>query len=127
MADEINLQFMVEQPAASLMAGWRDQPPEPMKGFEIEDQAVDTLMYKREFQDASMRLMNIVSFGMNKLWGGDTKGIYRLSVKFDPEGDARSRVTIVGTAPEDARAALGAYAAERGTVMRAGGVPATGP
>jgi hypothetical protein len=125
VADEINLQFTLEEPASSAMASWRAQPPEPVgdAGFELCDEAVDTLMYERRYQDAAARMINIVSFGMNRLWGGKTENFFRISVRFDAEGDYRGRVTIVGNAAEETRAALGRYAAERGTVLRAGGVP----
>ncbi len=126
MADEINLQFTLDETAASVLAAWRAQPPEPIRDakFELHDEAVDTLMYERRYQDAVARTMNIVSLGMNRLWGGPTENFFRISVRFDADGDYRTRVTIVGNASEQTRAALGRYAAERGTVLRAGGVPA---
>ena len=129
MADEINLQFTLPEPATSAMAAWRAQPPDPIRDakFKVVDEAVDTLMYERRYQDATARIMNITSFGLNRLWGGKTENFFRVSVKFDADGDYASRVTIVGTASEETRAALGRYAAERGTVLRAGGVPPTGP
>ena len=126
MADEINLQFTLSEPASAAMAAWRAQPPDPVRDYELRDEAVDTLMYERRYQDAVARTMNIVSFGMNRLWGGKTENIHRLNVRFDADGDYASRVTIVGNAAEATRAALGRYAAERGTILRAGGVPAAG-
>jgi hypothetical protein len=129
VADEINLQFTQSEPATSAMAAWRTTPPDPIREakFELVDEAVDTLMYERRYQDATARIMNITSFGLNRLWGGKTENYFRVSVKFDPDGDYASHVTIVGNAPEETRAALGRYAADRGTVLRAGGVPPTGP
>ncbi|MDX6650806.1 MAG: hypothetical protein QOJ97_2757 [Solirubrobacteraceae bacterium] len=126
MADEINLQFTHEGAAPGLMASWREQPPEAIgdAGFQLHDEAVETLMYERRYQDATTRIMNLSSFGLNRLWGGNTENYFRISVRFDADGDYRSRVTIVGNAPEETRAALGRYAAERGTVLRAAGVPA---
>lgn len=128
MADEINLQFTLPEPARAAMAEWRERPPDPVREakFELTDEAVDTLMYERRYQDATARLMNLVSFGLNRLWGGPTENFFRISVRFDADGDYASRVTVVGNAPEATRAALGRWAAERGTVLRAGGVP-TGP
>ena len=126
MADEINLQFNLREPARTAMDSWRASPPDPIREakFELVDEAVDTLMYERRYQDATARIMNVVSFGMNRLWGGKTENFFRVSVKFDADGDYASKVTIFGNAPQETRAALGRYAAERGTVVRAGGVPA---
>lgn len=128
MADEINLQFTHEGAAPGLMAAWREQPPEAIRDarFELREEAVDTLMYERRYQDATTRLINLSSLGLNRLWGGNTENYFRISVRFDPDGDYRSRVTIVGNASEETRAALGRYAAERGTILRAVGMP-TGP
>ena len=128
MADEINLQFTLGEPASSVMAAWRAEPPQPIRDakFEVVDEAVDTLMYECAYQDATTRMMNIVSFGMNRLWGGPQRNFFRIAVKFDADGDYGSKVMITGNAPEETRAALARYAAERGTVLRAGGVPAAG-
>jgi hypothetical protein len=124
VADEINLQFRQSEPAPGAMAAWRAGPPEPLRGFDLVDEAYDALTYERRYQDAVARTMNIVSFGLKWMTGGKTENIWRLTVRFDPDGDYASRVTIVGEAAEDTRAALGRYAAERGEVLRAGGVPA---
>ena len=42
------------------------------------------------------------------------QSIWKFTVRFDPEGDQRTKVTILGHASEETRAALGEVAAEHG-------------
>jgi hypothetical protein len=127
MADEINLQFRQGEPASAAMRGWRDGPPKPLAdaGLKLVDETMETLIYEGRYTDFTEKLMNFASLGLYKLFG-KAESIWKLSVRFDPDGDYASHVTIIGKADEGTRAALGRLAVERGTVLRAGGVP-TGP
>ena len=127
MADEINLQFRIGEPAQAAMRAWRDDPPGPIRDAKLKlvDETLETLVYEGRYTDFSQKMINLVSLGLNRLWGR-AEAIWKLTVRFDPDGDYASHVTIVGRADEGTRAALGRLAAERGTVLRAGGVP-TGP
>lgn len=128
MADELNLQFTMRQVAPAAMAQWRERPPAPIAdgGLELVDETRETLVFEGRYEDWPARVVKVVSLGLDRLWGG-MGSIWRLSVRFDPDGDHGCRVTIFGRADERTRAALGRLAAERGTVLRAGGVPPTGP
>jgi hypothetical protein len=127
MADEINLQYKQGEPASAAMRAWRDDPPPPIRqaGLNLIDETMETLIYEGRYTDLTEKLINFASLGLYKLFG-KAESIWKLTVRFDPEGDYASHVTIIGKVDADTRAALGRMAAERGTILRAGGVP-TGP
>src|SRR5690242_17661565 len=115
MADEINLQFRQAEPASAAMRAWRDDPPAPIEqaGLALIDETMETLIYEGRYTDFTEKLMNFASLGLYKLFG-KAESIWKLSVRFDPDGDYASHVTIVGKVDADSRAALGRLAAERG-------------
>jgi hypothetical protein len=126
MADEITLQFLLREPAAREMQSWRDSPPDPIRaaGLELVDQTLETLIYEGRYMDWPMKVTRALSLG---LFGNLGESVWKLSVRFDPDGEYRCRVTATGKLDEQTRAALGQWAAERGEVIQALGVPATAP
>jgi hypothetical protein len=43
MADELQLQFDVASPPATVMQEWRLDPPKPFRGFELADESFNSL------------------------------------------------------------------------------------
>jgi hypothetical protein len=48
------------------------------------------------------------------LFKGFARSVYRVTVRFDPEGGTRTKVTIIGKADPSTRARLGELAAQNG-------------
>jgi hypothetical protein len=94
------------------MPAWREQPPEPLEGFELVDEAYDTLVFEQRYYDLPAKLL--MATGVGLLFKGNMQSLFKLTVRFDPEGAAQTRVTLLGTAHPDTRAGLAQYAAEHG-------------
>jgi hypothetical protein len=111
MSDEIQLQFLMPAPPQQAMDAWRAQPPDALAGFKIVDEAIATLIFERKYRDAVGGLMASMSWFMPT-----AKSVWKLDVRFDkvPDDDVRTRVTLIGQADSDTRAALGRLAVEHG-------------
>ena len=116
MADEVNLQFIMQGPPGQVMNDWRDDPPRAFKerNFQQVDEAVDSLVYESKYYDWPQKVMFVATFGVALLFKGFMTSVFRLTVRFDPEGDDRTKVTIIGTAHPTTRAALAELAADNG-------------
>jgi len=127
-ADEIDLQYVIDGSAPQAMQAWRADPPGALGGFQVKDESYQSITYEHEYYDWPWKLMFVLTFGVTYLMRHflPMGTIDRLVVRFDPEGDNRAKVTVVGKANDATRAALGRVAVERGTIVNAGGVPAGG-
>jgi len=118
MADEIELHYIVDEPPDAAMQRWRTDPPAPVRdgGFEVRDESYNSLTYEAQFYDTVWKIHMVLTFGITWLMRKivPLKSIWRFTVRFDAEGDRRTRVTILGKASEETRAALGEVAAEHG-------------
>jgi hypothetical protein len=103
MANEITIQYALPDPPAEARQAWKDNPPEWLRKakFELVDETYDGLVYRGS--NASGR------FG--RLFAG---GTYTLSLRFDPNGSAGSKVTLTGQASPEMAAAIRADAEAHG-------------
>jgi hypothetical protein len=122
-ANELNVQFLLSEPAATALQTWKASPPEFLNSFEIVDESYNSLTYERRFTELPMKITNALSLG---LFGKQGESIWRATARFDADGDYRTRVTVLGTLDEETRAALGRWATERGQIIQDWGLP-TGP
>jgi len=115
MADELQLQFEVQDRPASVLEAWRRDPPEALKegGYELTDESFNSLTWEARYMDWPMKILVICTLGFALLFRGFMTSVFRVTARFDEEG-AGTRVTMVGKAHPDTRAALGALVAERG-------------
>lgn len=120
MADEIELHYIDDQPPAAALQSWRTSPPSAIRErkFEIVDESYNSLTYESRFYDTPMKILMVATLGIAWLMRKITpmESIYKFTVRFDPEGegDRNTKVTILGHAAEQTRAALGEVAAEHG-------------
>jgi hypothetical protein len=122
-ANELNVQFLLAEPASTAMQTWKASPPEPFADFAVVDESYNSLTYERRFTELPMKITNALSLG---LFGKQGESIWRATARFDADGDYRTRVTVLGTLDEETRAALGQWAAKRGQIIQDWGLP-TGP
>ncbi|HEX8066518.1 MAG TPA: hypothetical protein VF520_08325 [Thermoleophilaceae bacterium] len=120
MADEIELHFIADEPPNATLQRWRDQPPAPIRdgGFEIVDESYNSLTFESRFYDTPQKILFVATLGLAWLMRKivPMASIWRFTVRVDPEGEGerRTKVTILGHASEETRAALGEVAAEHG-------------
>jgi hypothetical protein len=112
MADEVQLHVVLPGAPATLMPAWREQPPEFLRDFSIVDEAYDTLVFEQTYYDWPAKL--VMATGVGLLFKGNMQSIFRLTARFDPEGSAGTRLTVIGTAHPTTREQLGRFAAEHG-------------
>jgi hypothetical protein len=96
------------------MAQWRQDPPSPLRDFEIADEAYDALVYESHYYDWIWKLMFVLTFGVALLFKGFSRSVWRVTARFDPEGGTRTKITIIGKADPQTRAALGEQATQNG-------------
>jgi hypothetical protein len=120
MADEIELHFIAEEPPGAVLQRWRDQPPAVIRDgeFKIVDESYNSLTFESRFYDTPMKILMWATLGLTWLMRNiiPMASIWKFTVRFDPEGEGerRTKVTILGHASEETRAALGEVAAEHG-------------
>ncbi|HEX8075140.1 MAG TPA: hypothetical protein VF545_09180 [Thermoleophilaceae bacterium] len=120
MADEIELHFIADEPPDAAIQRWRTDPPTPIRDgkFEVVDESYNSLTYEARFYDWPMKLLMVSTLGLAWLMRTIVPmgSIYRFTARFDPEGEdkRRTKITILGHASEETRAALGEVAAEHG-------------
>ena len=115
MSDELQLQFDVHERPASVMEEWRRDPPEAFKegGYELTDESFNSLTWEARYMDWPMKILAITTLGFALLFRGFMTSVFRVTARFDEEG-AGTRVTIVGKAHPETRAALGELVAAHG-------------
>lgn len=120
MADEIELHYIADEPPPAALQRWRADPPGAIGDgqFEIVDESYNSLTFEARFYDIVWKIFIVMTFGLGWLlhWILPMESIWKVTVRFDPEGegDRRTKVTILGRASEQTRAALGEVAAEHG-------------
>jgi hypothetical protein len=114
VADEVELHYLVPGTPETVMAQWRQDPPPPLRGFEVVDEAFNSLVYESRYYDWIWKLMFVLTFGVALLFKSFSQSVWRVTVRFDAEGGTRTKVTILGKADEATRAGLGQLAAQHG-------------
>jgi hypothetical protein len=116
MADEINLHYIDQAPPDQVMQAWRAQPPAFLEAgrFDLVDDSYNSLSYEARFYDWPAKLMFVATFGVGYLMRGFMESLWKLTVRFDADGEYRTRVTVIGQADQSTRAALGELAAAHG-------------
>jgi hypothetical protein len=115
MSDELQLQFDVPERPGSVMEEWRREPPEALKdgGYELTDESFNSLTWEARYMDWPQKILVFFTLGFALLFRGFMTSMFRLTARFDEEG-AGTRVTIIGKAHPQTRAALGELVAEHG-------------
>ena len=124
MADELELHFTLDEQPDSAVAGWRADPPQALRDnrFELVDESFNSLIFEARYYDWPAKVLFVTTFGVGLLFKGMMESLYKVTARFDAEGQAQSRVTIVGKANPRTRAALGELATRHGgaTGLRVG-------
>lgn len=120
--DEINVQVIVEQPATAALQSWKAAPPDVISGFEMVDESYNSLTYEKRWMAWYNKITYALSLG---LFGRLGESIWKVTIRFDADGDYRTKETLVGMLDEPTRAALGQWLAERGQIVQDWGL--TGP
>ena len=119
--NEINVQILFSEPATTSMQNWKGSPPEFLSEYEPVDESYNSLTYEKRFMELPMKITNALSLG---LFGRQGESVWRVTVRFDAEGEDRTKATLVGILDEKTRAALGQWAAERGQIIQDWGLTA---
>jgi hypothetical protein len=112
VADELNLQFDVQDSPDRVMAAWRAGPPAALQegNFELMDESYNSLTWRNTYTDAPGKIMNVVSLGLMK---GFMESNFTLTARFDAGEQGGTRVTMLGTAHPRTRDALLAFAEQQ--------------
>jgi hypothetical protein len=115
MSDELQLQFDVHQPPSSVMEAWRREPPASLKGdgYELVDESFNSLTWEARYMDWPMKILVVCTLGFALLFRGFMQSVFRLTARFDEDGTG-TKVTLVGKAHPETRAALAELVAEHG-------------
>jgi hypothetical protein len=119
--NEINVQILLPEPATTSMQGWKASPPPFLSDYEPVDESYNSLTYEKRFMEWPMKITHALSLG---LLGRQGESVWRVTVRFDADGDYRTRVTLVGILDPETRAALGQWATERGQIIQDWGLTA---
>ena len=114
MADELELHYVVPETPDRALARWKADPPGPVKGMELVDEAYNSVSYERVFLDWPQKLMIVLSLGMALIWKGFMESRWNVTVRFDADGAYGSKVTVLGKAPAETRQAFAALAEQSG-------------
>ena len=99
-----------------MLAAWKSDPPDAFssEGFELQDEAIDTLVYGSRYYDWPAKLLFVATLGFALLFKGFMGSTFQLTVRFDAEGTTRTKVTIIGRAHPETRRRLGELATKHG-------------
>ena len=97
-----------------VMAAWRAQPPGPFGdagpfnrgGFQLADESYNSLTYGMRYYDWPQQITFVATLGLALLFKSFMGSYFKLTVRFDAEGENDTRVTIVGHAHPRTRAGL---------------------
>lgn len=105
MADEITIQFRVQEGADALRARWRAEPPDWIRRYDYKpvDESYDSLVYERDHS----KMTKILTWGF-------AKTTYRLTLTFRQDDAFGASVTVSGKMPEDGQAEVKAFADQHG-------------
>jgi hypothetical protein len=119
--NEINVQVLLSEEATTSMQNWKASPPEFLSEYEPVDESYNSLTYEKRFMELPMKITNALSLG---LFGRQGESVWRVTVRFDADGEHRTKATLVGMADEKTRVALGQWATERGQIIQDWGLTA---
>lgn len=102
-----------------VMAAWRADPPAGLKeeGYKLEDEAYNALTYRLRYYDWPQKITFVATFGVALLFKDFMGSIFELTARFDEEGPAHTKVTIVGHAHPRTQVQLGKLAEEHGGAL----------
>lgn len=120
--DEINVQVLLSEPASTALQSWKASPPPALSEFDLEDESYNSLTYEKRWMEWYAKISYALSFGP---FGRQGESIWKVTVRFDADGDYRTRAALVGMLDEKTRAALAQWLAERGQIVQDWGL--TGP
>ena len=99
MADEVNLHYIADGPPDLVLQSWKQNPPPgAFDGFEVVDEAYNSLTFQEHYYDWPQKVLFVATLGFALLFKGFMGSTFKLTVRADPEGERRSRVTVIGTA-----------------------------
>jgi hypothetical protein len=115
MSDELQVQFDVQEPPSSVMERWRREPPEALKDgdYELTDESFNSLTWEARYMDWPQKITVVASLGVALLFKGFMTSVFKLTARFDEDGTG-TRVTMIGRAHPQTRAALGELVAQHG-------------
>ena len=113
MADEVQVQIMVDAPPAHVMEEWRQAPPEPLTEFELEDSSFNSLSFVKRYYDWPQKILIVTTLGFALIFRAFLLSTFRLTARFDEDGP-RTKVTVVGHAHPRMRQQLADLAAANG-------------
>jgi hypothetical protein len=96
---------MSGQPA-EVMAQWRTEPPEALKPFKLVDESYNSLSFQLRYYDWPQKLTFVLTLGTALIFKSFMGSLFDVTARFDEEGPARTRVTLVGHAHPRTRAQL---------------------
>ena len=120
--DEINVQVLLSEPAATALRSWKSSPPPALSDFELIDEAYNSLTYEKRWMAWYMKITWLMTLN---LFGRLGESIWKVTARFDADGDHRTKATLVGMLDEPTRAALGQWLGERRQIVQDWGL--TGP
>lgn len=102
MADELDLSITIPGDPGAHRAAWRVAPPAWVNegGYRMVDESYESIVYEAQVMGAGMRIL---------MWG-QAKTLYRITATFRPVEPGGTRLTLLGQAKEDSRAAISAWA-----------------
>ena len=111
MADEITLQLVLDEPPDRALARWREDPPPPLRDFEIVDASYNSLTFERRYLDWPAKLMFLTVVGL--LFKSMMESIWRVTVRFDAQDTYGTRATFTGRVDDQTKAGLAALGAQQ--------------
>jgi hypothetical protein len=114
VADELELHYTVPEPPDQAIARWKADPPGPVRGMKIADEAYNSITYEHVYMDWPQKILVVATLGMALIWKGFMESRWTVTVRFDPEGAYASKVTVLGKAPLETRQAFAALAEQNG-------------
>jgi len=115
MSDELQLQFDVHEPPQTVTDRWRREPPKALRdgNYELTDESFNSLTWEARYMDWPQKILVVCTLGFALLFRGFMQSVFRLTARFDEDGTG-TRVTMIGKAHPQTRAALGELVAEHG-------------
>jgi hypothetical protein len=116
MADEVNLQVITPGQPQQVQAEWKANPPKAFasEGYKLIDEAYDALTYESRYYDWPQKVLFVTTFGFALLFKGFMGSYFKLTARFDAEGEDSTKITIIGTAHPRTRLQLTTLADQYG-------------
>lgn len=119
------MQFVMPGQPPQVMAAWRADPPGAFGdagpfnrgGFKLADEAYDALTYEMRYYDWPQQITFFATLGLALLFKSFMGSTFKLTARFDAEGETHTKVTIVGHAHPRTRVQLVELANEYGGTL----------